>query len=64
MLDAQQGMTREDKKIAAMIEEAKKGCIVLLNKWDLVKGFRMEHCLKALYEEVPFLKFCPVFSHP
>ncbi len=60
MLDAQQGMTAQDKKIANMIEEAEKGCIVLLNKWDLVKGFRMEHCLKGLYEEVPFLKSCPV----
>lgn len=60
MLDAQQGMTTQDKKIAGMIEEAKKGCILLLNKWDLVKGFRMEHCLKAIYDEVPFLKHVPV----
>ncbi len=60
MLDAQQGITAQDKRIANSIEEAKKGCIVVLNKWDLVKGFRMEHTLKALYEEVPFLKHCPV----
>ncbi|TXI40575.1 MAG: ribosome biogenesis GTPase Der [Nitrosomonas sp.] len=60
MLDAQQGITTQDKKIANAIEEAQKGCIVILNKWDLVKGFRMEHSLKALYEEVPFLKHCPV----
>lgn len=59
MLDAQQGITREEKKIANMIEEAGKGCILLFNKWDLVKGFRMEHCLKGVEEEVPFLKHCP-----
>lgn len=59
MLDAQEGMTAQDKKIAKQIEEAGKGCIILLNKWDLVKGFRMEHCLKSLEQEVPFLQHCP-----
>ena len=59
MLDAQQGITREEKKIANMIEEAGKGCILLFNKWDLVKGFRMEHCLKGIEDEVPFLQHCP-----
>lgn len=59
MLDAQQGITREEKKIANMIEESGKGCILLFNKWDLVKNFRMEHCLKGIEDEVPFLKHCP-----
>ncbi len=59
MLDVQEGMTAQDKKIANRIEEAGKGCIILFNKWDLVKGFRMEHVLKTIEEEVPFLKHCP-----
>ena len=59
MLDAQQGITREEKKIANAIEESGKGCIILFNKWDLVKGFRMEHCLQGVEEEVPFLNHCP-----
>lgn len=59
MLDAQEGITTQDKKIAKMIEESGKGCILVFNKWDLVKGFRMEHCLRGVEEEVPFLKHCP-----
>lgn len=59
MLDAQQGITREEKKIANMIEEMGKGCVLLLNKWDLVKGFRMEHCLRGIEEDALFLKHCP-----
>ncbi len=59
MLDAQQGITTQEKKIANMIEEAGKGCILLFNKWDLVKGFRMEHCLQGIEEEVSYLKHCP-----
>lgn len=59
MLDVQEGMTAQDKKIANRIEEAGKGCLILFNKWDLVKGFRMEHCLRSVEEDVPFLKHCP-----
>jgi len=59
MLDVQEGITAQDKKIANRIEEAGKGCIILFNKWDLIEGYRMEHCLKSIEEEVPFLKHCP-----
>lgn len=61
MLDVQDGLTAQDKKIANMIEEAGKGCILLFNKWDLLKGsgFRMEHCLSSINEEAAFLKHCP-----
>lgn len=61
VLDAQEGITAQEKRIATHIEEHGKGCILLFNKWDLVKGFRMEHCLKSLHEEVSFLKHCPTF---
>jgi len=59
MLDAQEGLTAQEKRIANQIEEAGKGCILLFNKWDLVKGFRMEHCLRGIDEAAPFLKYCP-----
>lgn len=59
MLDSVQGMTTQEKKIATTIEEEGKGCILVFNKWDLVKGIRMEHCLRALQESVPFLQHCP-----
>lgn len=59
MLDATEGMTAHDKRIAREIEDLGKGCILLFNKWDLVKGFRMEHCLESIHKEIPFLEHCP-----
>ena len=59
MLDAQEGPTAQDKRIASLIEEKGKGSILLFNKWDLVKGYRMEHCLLALKDEASFLHHCP-----
>lgn len=59
MLDAERGMTHQDKRIAREIEELGKGCVILFNKWDKIKGCRMEHCLKSMQIEVPFLAHCP-----
>ncbi|MCH9611137.1 MAG: GTPase Der [Chlamydiales bacterium] len=60
ILDATKGLTTHDKRIARMIEKEGKGCIILLNKWDLVKGYRMESCLKVIRQESPFLSHCPI----
>lgn len=59
MLNAEEGITAQEKRIARQIEEQGKGCILLFNKWDLVKGFRMEHCLEAIRQEALFLHYCP-----
>jgi GTP-binding protein len=36
VLDAEAGITEQDKKIADKIVEARRACIVVVNKWDLV----------------------------
>jgi len=59
VLDSQEGMTSQEKRIANSIEAKGKGCIIFLNKWDLVKGFRMEHCKKSLEIEASFINYCP-----
>jgi len=35
VIDALDGVTRQDKKIGGMIAESSRGCIILVNKWDL-----------------------------
>lgn len=48
MLDAESGITEQDKKIADRITEEKKACIVVVNKWDLMD----EAVRKAREEEI------------
>jgi GTP-binding protein len=60
VMDSVYGMTTQEKRIADEIEAAGKGCILVFNKWDLVHGYRMEHCLKSIRIEASFLNFCPV----
>lgn len=60
VMDSSQGITTQEKRIADQIEAEGKGCILLFNKWDLVKGFRMEHCLTGIQQEASFVSFCPI----
>lgn len=59
VLDSFEGFTTQEKRIASEIEEKGKSCILVFNKWDLMKNFRMEHALRGIREEIPFLSHCP-----
>lgn len=48
VLDAEMGITEQDKKIGDKIVEEKKACIVVVNKWDLME----EGVRKAREEEI------------
>lgn len=60
MLNSLEGMTTQEKRIAKEIHELGRGCILFLNKWDLTHNMRMEHARDALYNELPFLRHCPL----
>ncbi|MDD3441310.1 MAG: ribosome biogenesis GTPase Der [Kiritimatiellae bacterium] len=38
MLDAEEGPSTQEKKVAALIRKHRKACVVLVNKWDLARG--------------------------
>lgn len=60
MLDASQGPTSQDKSIASLIEEAEKGCVLIVNKWDLMGHSTQKQYLDALSRELPFMGWVPV----
>jgi GTP-binding protein len=60
VMDATEGPTAQDKKIAAKILEHHKGCILMISKWDLAEEVTQRAYEKALREVLPFLAFAPV----
>ncbi|GAB1476990.1 ribosome biogenesis GTPase Der [Bacillota bacterium] len=62
MVDAAEGVTEQDKKIAGMAHEEGKGIIVVVNKWDLIEKETntMEKFRKDIYIELPFMSYAPV----
>jgi GTP-binding protein len=65
VIDATMGVTAQDKKIAGQIQEARKACVVAVNKWDLIEieGDRKEFLhefLQGIRSELFFLDYAPV----
>jgi GTP-binding protein len=55
VLDASEGLTAEDKRIAARVMEFGRGLVVVANKWDLVE--EKDRTYKAMVEELaPFAR--------
>lgn len=61
MIDAVEGVTDQDKKIAGIAHEAGKGIVVVVNKWDLVdkETNTMRDHQKDIAEELTFMSYAP-----
>ncbi|MDO9542818.1 MAG: ribosome biogenesis GTPase Der [Kiritimatiellia bacterium] len=60
VIDATVGPTAYDKTIAAHILARKKGCMIIVNKWDLTPTASQKACYAALHQVLPFMDFVPV----
>lgn len=65
IIDLTMGVTAQDKRIAGLIQKARKPAIIVLNKWDLVKPRRgVKQSARQLIEEtrsrIFFLNYAPV----
>ncbi|MCL2843431.1 MAG: ribosome biogenesis GTPase Der [Oscillospiraceae bacterium] len=62
MIDAREGVTEQDTKVAGLAHEAGKACIILVNKWDLVdkETGTMEKMRKAVLNDLVFMSYAPV----
>jgi len=61
MIDAQEGPTEQDTKIAGMAHEAGKGCIICVNKWDAIEkdDKTMNEFRKQLDLDFGFMSYAP-----
>lgn len=62
LLDAQEGVTAQDLRIARLIAEEGKGCVVGLNKWDLVPPEVRPAALDQARKNLDFLSYAPLVS--
>lgn len=62
MIDANEGVTEQDTKIAGEAHEAGKGVIIAVNKWDEYEKTNgtLEKYTKAVYEKIPYLSYAPI----
>ncbi|WP_353106024.1 ribosome biogenesis GTPase Der [Acetoanaerobium noterae] len=62
VIDATEGISEQDSKIAGLAHDAGKASIVVVNKWDLIEkdNHSVKEYTKKIREELPFMQYCPI----
>ena len=62
VIDATQGVTEQDSKIAGYIDEQGKAAIIVINKWDAIEkdAGTMNEFVRKVREELKFMQYAPV----
>ena len=62
MIDAAEGVTEQDERIAGIAHEADKACIILVNKWDTVEkdNSTVNEYTKRVYEALGYMQYAPL----
>ena len=62
MIDAQEGVTEQDTKVAGEAHNAGKACIIVVNKWDTVEkdGSTMKEYTLRVREGLAYMPYAPV----
>jgi GTP-binding protein len=62
LIDATEGVTEQDTKVAGLAHEAGKASIIVVNKWDLVEkdGKTMDRMRKEVQEGLSFMAYAPI----
>lgn len=62
MIDATEGVTAQDERVAGIAHESGKACIIVINKWDLVEKETgtMEEYRKDVYQALSYMTYAPI----
>lgn len=60
LIDGMEGVTKDDAKIFDYIKAKGKGCVIIVNKWDLVKKIEMSRYEKAILRRMPESRNFPI----
>ncbi len=64
VIDATEGVTEQDEKIAGIAHEAGKPCIIVVNKWDAVEkdNNTYENFRKEVYNSLSYMTYAPMVT--
>ena len=62
LIDAQEGVTEQDTKVAGMAHEAGKACIIVVNKWDAVEkdDKTMDRMREEVRRDLAYMTYAPI----
>ena len=62
LIDAGEGVTEQDTKVAGLAHEAGKACIIVVNKWDAVEkdDKTMDRMCKDIRRDLAYMEYAPI----
>ena len=62
LIDAQEGVTEQDTKVAGMAHDAGKASIIVVNKWDLIEkdGKTMDRMREDIRRDLGYMTYAPI----
>ena len=62
LIDAQDGVTEQDTKVAGLAHDAGKACIIVVNKWDLIEkdGKTMDRMREDIRRDLSYMPYAPI----
>ena len=62
LIDAQEGVTEQDTKVAGLAHEAGKACIIVVNKWDAIEkdGKTMDKMRQEVMRDLSYMTYAPI----
>ena len=62
LVDANEGVTEQDTKVAGLAHEAGKGCIIVVNKWDAIEkdDKTMDHMRQDIRRDLSYMTYAPI----
>lgn len=62
LIDAQEGVTEQDTKVAGLAHEAGKACIIVVNKWDSIEkdGKTMDKMRQDVMRDLSYMTYAPI----
>ena len=62
VIDAKEGITEQDTKVAGIAHDEGKACVFVINKWDLIEkdNKTLGNYTKEVKEKFPFMMYAPV----
>jgi GTP-binding protein len=62
ILDSTEGVTDQDARVGGFIHEKGKGCVLVVNKWDLIPkdSETLKEFEKKVYENLKYLTYAPI----
>ena len=62
LIDAQEGVTEQDTKVAGLAHESGKACIIVVNKWDLIdkETGTLEKTREKVRNQLIFMPYAPI----